>query len=217
MPEITMVNLNELAESIGVPSSMFTPPIPNAKPMVQYAWDGASVQRAIGKLNEAYPDPAAQLAFLGHVDVWVTLALAYGTGKACYFASPNHDENNTFAYIAMDELPIGVPPKDIYFDYKIVEDGDTVYMDYCVDDPAAQGHTFFHDSIPKLVLPEIPQGKTLCLHGGGIYPVQWVVTNTYKKFCTSVFTAAHQDTAYTCTWSQDPKYQVGDQLPRKAL
>lgn len=217
MSEMIIVNMNELAETVGVPSSLFTPPIPNAKPMVQYDWDGAAVERALMKLQETYQDPAAKLAFLGHVDVWVTLALAYGVEQACYFASPNHDAANTFTYVPLEDLPMGEPAGDVYFDYKIVETDDTVYMDYNVDDPSVQGHSFFHDSISKLVLPEIPQGKNLCLHGGGIYPVQWVVTNTYKKCCKSVFTAAHEDTAYTCTWSQDPRYRVGDKLPRKPL
>ena len=219
MSEIITVNMNDLAESVGVPSSLFTPPIPNAKPMVQYDWNGPAVKQAAEQLRRTYQTPGTQLAFLGHVDVWIVLALAYGVEQTCqcYFASPNHDENNTFTYIPLDCLPIGKPGGDVYFDYKIEEKDGIVYMDYNVDDPAVQGHSFFHDSISKLVLPEIPSGKTLCLHGGGIYPVQWVVTNTYKQFATSVFTASHEDAFYTCAWSGNGQYQVGDTLPRADL
>ena len=217
MSEIITIEMNQLAESVGVPSSLFTPPIPNAKPMVQYAWDGPAVEKAAAKLRQTYTAPGTQLAFLGHVDVWIVLALAYAVEENCksYFASPNHDENNTFTYIPLDLLPIGAPSGEVYFDYSIREEGDIVYMDYNVDDPKVQGHSFFHDSIGKLVLPEIPKGKTLCLHGGGIYPVQWVVTNTYRQFASSVFTAAHEDREYTCAWSGDGAYRVGDKLPRK--
>ncbi len=213
------VNLNELAEAVGVPSAMFTPPIPNAQPMLQYQWDAAGVARASAELQKTYTTPGTELAFLGHVDIWIVLALAYSVEDTCrsYFASPNHDENNTFAYIPLDELPIGTPSADVYFDYKIREEGDIVYMDYGVDDPKVQGHTFFHDSISSLVLPPIPAGKTLCLYGSGIYPVQWAVTNTYRKLCTAVFTACHEDTCYTCAWSADAEHQVGDQIPRKKL
>lgn len=214
MSEMITVNMNELAEAVGVPSSLFTPPIPNAKPMVQYAWDGPAVERAAEQLRRTYQTPGTNLAFLGHVDVWIVLALAYSVENTCHFASPNHDKDNTFSYIPLEELPIGVPTGEVYFDYAIREEGDVVYMDYNVDDPAVQGHSFFHDSIGKLVLPEIPAGKTLCLYGGGIYPVQWAVTNTYKKLAASVFTACHEDTAYTCAWSGDGKYRVGDQIPR---
>ena len=76
MSQIITVNMNELAESVGVPSSLFTPPIPNAKPMVQYDWDGPAVERAAEQLRKTYPTPGTQLAFLGHVDVWIVLALA---------------------------------------------------------------------------------------------------------------------------------------------
>ena len=217
MSEIITVNMNELAESVGVPSSLFTPPIPNAKPMVQYAWNGPAVMKAAEQLRQTYQEPGTQLAFLGHVDVWIVLALAYGVEKTCrcYFASPNHDENNTFSYIPLDLLPIGTPGSDVYFDYSIRDTGDIVYMDYNVDDPSVQGHSFFHDSISKLVLPAIPEGKTLCLHGGGIYPVQWAVTNSYKQISASVFTAAHEDKVYTCAWSGNGQYRVGDTLPRE--
>ena len=216
MPELITVNMNELAESVGVPSSLFTPPIPNARPMVQYAWDGPAVERAAEKLRQTYTVPGTLLAFLGHVDVWIVLALAYSVEDTCKccFASPNHDEDNTFSYIPLDPLPFGTPPTDIYFDYSIEQRGDVVYLSYNVDDPKIQGHSFFHDSIGKLVLPEIPAGKTLCIYGGGIYPVQWVVTNTYKQISASVFTAAHEDKFYTCAWSADETYHVGDRLPR---
>ena len=90
-------------------------------------------------------------------------------------------------------------------------------MEYAVDDPNAQGHTFFHDSIAKLVLPEIPAGKTLCLYGAGIYPVQWAVTNTYKQSFDNVFTACHQDKVYTCCYSKNGDYQVGDTIERTPL
>ena len=219
MAEIITVNMNELAESVGVPSSLFTPPIPNARPMVQYAWDGPAVRKAAERLRQMYRTPGTHLAFLGHVDIWIVLALAYAVEDTCtcYFASPNHDENNTFTYVPLDRRPIGTPGGDVYFDYKIRDTGDIVYMDYNVDDPAVQGHSFFHDSIDRLILPEIPAGKTLCLYGGGIYPVQWVVTNTYKPFATAVFTAAHEDAVYTCAWSGDSRYRVGDRLPRNTI
>lgn len=218
MSEIITIELNRLAESVGVPSSLFTPPIPNAKPMVQYAWDGTTVEKAAQVLRQTYPNPGTQLAFLGHVDVWICLALAYAVEDTsrCYFASPNHDENNTFTYVPLDLLPIGTPSDEVYFSYSIRDEGEYVYMDYNVDDPAVQGHSFFHDSIGKLVLPEIPAGKTLCLYGSGIYPVQWAVTNTYKQISANVFTATHQDREYTCAWSGDGTYSVGDKLPRQA-
>ena len=211
--------MNELAEAVGVSSSLFTPPIPDAKPMLRYDWDGPAVRRAAEKLRADYPVSGTELAFLGHVDIWIVLALAYSVESTCrcFFASPNHDENNTFTYIPLEKLPIGTPDPEVYFDYKIAEEDDVVYMDYNVDDPKIQGHSFFHDSIFKLILPEIPEGKTLCLHGGGIYPVQWVVTNTYRQFASSVFTAAHEDAVYTCAWSGDPAYHAGDTLPRKKL
>lgn len=216
MSEIITIDLNRLAESVGVPSSLFTPPIPNAKPMVQYAWDGPAVEKAAQKLRAAYSVPGTRLAFLGHVDVWICLALAYAVEDTClcYFASPNHDEDNTFTYVPLDRLPIGTPSNEVFFSHSIRDAGEFVYMDYNVDDPAVQGHSFFHDSIGKLVLPEIPAGKTLCLYGSGIYPVQWVVTNTYKHISANIFTATHQDREYTCAWSGDGKYAVGDKLPR---
>lgn len=219
MSEMKIVHVNELAEVLRVPSHLFTPPIPNAEPMTQYDWNGTYVEMAISKLQKTYTEPNTHIAFLGHVDVWIVLAMAYGLEQncKCYFASPNHDENNTFTYIPLNRMPIGTPSGEVYFSYKMKEDGDTVYMDYTVDDPAVQGHTFFHESISKLVLPEIPAGKRLCLHGGGIYPVQWVVTNTYKHVSKSVFTAAHEDIEYTCAWSDDLRYKVGDRVPRLKL
>ena len=213
------VDLGQLAESVGVRATMFTPPIPNAKPMRLYQWDAEGVARASKKLQETYTVPGTELAFLGHVDIWIVLALAYSVEGTCksYFASPNHDGSNTFTYVPLEELPLGTPPADIYFDYKLQEDGDRLFLEYAVDDPKAQGHTFFHDSISKLVLPEIPEGKVLCIYGAGIYPVQWAVTHTYRKHCAAVFTACHEDKAYTCAWSRDPRYQVGDQIPRSPL
>ena len=61
----------------------------------------------------------------------------------------------------------------------------------------------------------ISQNTAVSLHGGGIYPVQWAVTNSYKQISASVFTAAHEDKVYTCAWSGNGQYQVGDTLPRE--
>lgn len=218
MSNIISVDLNKLAETVGVPSEMFTPPVPNAQPMLQYAWSKEHIAPAVEVLRKDYPEPGTHLAFLGHVDIWICLALAYGVEDTCkcYFASPNHDEANTFAYVPLDPLPLGEKNPEVYFEYKSWEEGDFLFMEYAVDDPSAgAGHTFFNDSIEKLVLPEIAHGKYLCLHGGGIYPVQWAVSHTYRQFSKAIFTAAHDDKFYTCAWCADGTYQPGDKVERK--
>ena len=210
------VDLGTLAEQAGVPSHQFTPPIPGAGPMTVYDWNGDTVRTAGAMLKQTYTAPGTELALLGHVDIWICLALAYAVEDTCktFFASPNHDKENTFSYIPLEPLPIGKPARDVFFDYTIREEGSTVYLEYAVDDPKAQGHTFFHGDIGKLILPEVPAGKTLCIYGAGIYPVQWAVANTYRSRARSIFTACHQDKVYTCAWSDDPAYQVGDTIPR---
>ncbi len=217
MAEMKILDLNELGRAVDVPSREFTPPIPGAKPMLEQVWDGDYVQKAVDYLQKNYKSKGGQYSILGHVPSWVCIAFADALMPECecFFATPNHDENNTFTHLPIHDLKTGALDPSIPYQQTVREEGDFIYVDFGLTEDVSW-EELINKVSPNLTLPELPAGKNVCLFSNAHYPLQWVVINHYAKNARGVFCADHDAPVYRCAIPGTSGYKYGEEVPRKA-
>ena len=209
MSEIYVLDLAVVGKELGVPEKEVTPPFPNAKPMLQQVWTDEYVFKLIDYAKENIKPKGGVVSLLGHVEMWIAMALAHALRPECdvRFASPNHDENNTFTHLPAYDVKYGEPTPG--YSQTVEEKGDYLYIDYTISEDIPW-NTLLDETLPNLVLPEIPQGKKLVLAANAHYPLQWVVMNAYARGCSAMFSNDHGSPNYRCSYSVDPAVKVGD-------
>ena len=157
MAEMKILDLNELGRAVDVPSREFTPPIPGAKPMLEQVWDGDYVQKAVDYLQKNYKSKGGQYSILGHVPSWVCIAFADALMPECecFFATPNHDENNTFTHLPIYDLKTGALDPSIPYQQTVREEGDFIYVDFGLTEDVSW-EDLINKVSPNLTLPELP-------------------------------------------------------------
>jgi len=206
-----VINLIELGEKMNIPVEEVV--IPNGNKVKVQEWNKEHIKRAITELNYCFNEPQNTYLLTESPDPWVTLALieALQPLKVLYLY-PRADG----VELDMCELKKGqqTPNYDVVFE--IVQEGDNVFINLNSDRPEATTighHTFETGNLCKVVIPEIPAGKHVFVHGKGMYCVMVCVARNYVKNSKSVSLASH-DTDYTCAVSYTDEREIGDVTPR---
>jgi hypothetical protein len=215
MPEFTTVDLSEVGRIVGVAEKEVTPPFPNAKPMLQQMWEAKDVVNTIAYLTEKYKAKGGNISLLGHVDIWICFAIAEALKPecTCFFATPNHDANDTFTQLPLYDLSFGEPDPALQYQHEVREEGDFVFVKFNIG-ADIEWLDLLNNVLPNLTLPPIPEGKNLCISSDAHYPIQWVVIGNYAKVANAVFTAGHGNSPYRCALPGTTDYKIGDEIPR---
>ena len=204
MHEFVLVNIEDIGREIGVPTHIMTSPDGKHQMEIQ-SWSKPYLQKALRKAD-VYQ--GQKIILTGHVDPWVTMAVLDRISPEDILYRVPMGDTKLYA-LAHGEAN---PDLDVVFTVK--EDGNKVFINFNSDKPGAQGHTFDMSRIAEVIVPDIPAGKHLFVHGLGMYPVQIVVLNELQKSCVSLSTAAHDDQVYTCAICRDGSMEPGDTTPR---
>lgn len=191
------------AREIQVPEPPFDG---NGRTMTILRWDKDSIERAINYLKPVKED-GNDVLLIAHASPWVTLAIADGLSPyVCYQFVPAWEMNLPFML-----LPRGVPNPEAGVFFKITEENDFTFIYYEADIPDGRGtHNFSKYNLFKLVLPEVPSGKHICLYGHGIYPVQAMIAYSYGPGSRSVATASYEEEEFRCGLSSTKEFHPGD-------
>ncbi len=227
MSEAILINVEEVGRAVHVPEEYIVPPIAGARPeqkVLVQSWDRPALERAMEYLAH-FKEEKAHVAFYGHVDAWIIMALTDYLRPDCEvdYAQPNHGHSHVegappVLVMPFIDIPVGdTPNPDVFFEISIAVEGSKVFLRYRADDPNKEGmHNFNLADLPRLVLPRIGSDQDLYLFGVGAYPVQVQVTNTFARYARSVSTANHSDAVYHCAVSQNPDIRPGDTEPVRA-
>ena len=178
----------------------------SGRTMTILRWDRDSIERAIEYLRPVKAS-SNDVLLIAHASPWVTLAIAGGLSPCvCYQYVPRWEMTLPFM-----DIPHGVPNPEADVFFKVTIEGDFVFIYYEADKPEGHGiHSFNKDKLSKLVLPEVPAGKHICLYGHGMYIVQTIIAYSYSPGSRSVSTASYEEEEFRCGLSFTNEYHPGD-------
>lgn len=208
--EKVIINLNELGEKMGTPKEEVT--FPDGKFMLQQ-WDKTHIKKVINELQSCFNEPEKIYLLTDSPAPWITLALieALQPLKVMYLY-PRSDG----VELDLCELERGERESNYDVVFEIIDDGDNLFINLNSDRPEAEilvKHTFDTENLCKVVIPEIPEGRHVFIHGKGMFCVTVCVARNYLRNSKSVSLAAH-DSDYICAVSYSYELKPGDVTPR---
>jgi hypothetical protein len=197
-----IISIEELGQKLGVPGEEIV--IPNGEKRYHQTWSKTDVEKAISELQYCFDSPETTYLLTEISEPWITLALLEALKPLhVKYLYPTSDGTE----LEMYELERGeqYPNYDVVFE--IIEADDKVFINLNSDTPDALTighHTFNLDNLSKVVIPEIPAGKHVFIHGKGMYCVMVCIAKNYIEGAKSLSIASH-DT---------DKLEAGDMTPR---
>ena len=207
-----IISVEELGKKMGVPGEEIV--IPNGEKRYHQEWSKRDVERAIIELQFCFDSPETTYLLTEISEPWITLALLDALQplkvKYLYPTSDNGTE------LEMYNLKRGKQAPNYDVKFEVFQEGDKVFINLTSDRPDAAEvghHTFELGNLSKVVIPEIPAGKHVFIHGKGMYGVMVCIANNYVKNAKSLSIASH-DSDYICAVSNTDGLEFGDVTPR---
>lgn len=210
-PERIIIDLNALGDEMDVPLGEVT--FPDGSKFRLQKWGKAHIQMVIEDLQYCFDAPEKTYIVTNSPAPWVTLAVmeALEPLKVNYLY-PRADGIE----LEMYELKRGTQTPNYDVVFEVVEDGDNLFINLNSDRPESltlKKHTFDTENLSKVMIPEIPSGKHVFIHGKGMFCVLVCVAKNYVKDAKSISLAAH-DTDYGCAVSHTDELEVGEETAR---
>jgi len=207
--EKVVINVKELGKKVGVLEKEVV--LPNGKQDSTQEWGKVHIKKAIAELKYCFSKPENTYLLSDIPEPWITVALmeALQPLKVLHLLPDGVELDSC-------DLKRGQQASNYDIVFEIVEDGDNIFINLNSDRPEAATighHTFDVKDLCKVVIPEIPTGKHVFIHGKGTYCVTVCVARNYLKDSKSVSLAAH-DSPYTCAVSKSNEREAGDVTPR---
>jgi len=203
-----VIDVSQIGKKMGVPEDKID--LGGGKSFMLERWNKEHIKKAIDELKYCFKEPEKTYVLTEVPAPWITLALiqALQPLKVHYlYPGPGGDE------LELIDLKRGTqsPNYDVLFEVK--EQGDDVFINLTSDrsEAVTEGgkHTFDLANLSKVVIPEIPAGKNVFIHGKGMYGVMVTIARNYIKNCKSLSMAAHE-TDYICAVSFTKERETGD-------
>jgi hypothetical protein len=210
-PDRVIIDLNALGEKMNVPLGEVT--FPDGTKFRLQQWGNEHIERVIADLAPCLDAPEKTYLVTNSPAPWVTLAVMEALEPLdVRYLYPRADG----VELEMFELEKGeqTPNYDVVFE--VVAAGDNLFINLNSDRPeslALKKHTFDTTMLSQVVIPEIPAGKHVFIHGKGMFCVLVCVAKNYIADARSISLAAH-DTDYFCAVSRSDDRQAGDMTPR---
>jgi hypothetical protein len=206
-----VISVEEFGKKFGVPEEEIV--IPNGEKRLHQKWQNKDIQRAISELQSCFNSPETTYLLTEISEPWITLALMEAL-KPLHIKYLYPRSNGT--ELEMYELKKGKQSPNYDVVFEVVEADDKIFINLNSDSPDALTighHTFNLDNLSKVVIPEIPSGKHVFIHGKGMYSVMVCIAKNYIKGARSLSMASH-DSDYICAVSFTDDLEVGDVTPR---
>ena len=202
-----IINLNELAEKIG---NKPVKVLYHGEEKMAINWDASTAKDA---LKEVYPysQHGDKVIFNGPAPRWFASALAH-TVHPCPVAL--HDPK--VGDIDIPHLPRG-PENEAGHVHFNVEEGDK-YVKLNWEIVSEQFPPVYnYEDLKNIVVPEIPEGKELCISGRGPNYITVALGEAYAHTNPDISYYQPQTKGYTVGVSHNPMRSVGDLIPEQEV
>lgn len=177
-------------------------------------WDVENFRRLVELVDEATSCPAAPGEYLttdSH-EPWITLALLDRfSERGMRYLYPREGGDA----LELNGLPRGEREDNcgVRFEVFEQENGD-IWLNMNSDEKDRKGgHTFDLADINGFVVPDLPDGRNIFIHGKGMFCAMINVAMSYIPGAKSLWLAAH-DADYVCAHSKTAEFAVGDERRR---
>ena len=210
-PNKVIIDVSKIGKKMGVPED--TIPFVDGKTFKLQRWNKEHIKKAIEELKYCFKEPGKTYLLTEVPAPWITLALIQALQPLnvhyLYPATGGTD-------LELIEFKRGKQEQNYGAIFEVKEEGDNVYINLTTDKPSTMTtgeHTFDIKNLSKVVIPDIPSGKNVFIHGKGMYGAMVCIAWNYAKNCKSLSMAAHE-TDYVCAISFTKEREVGDVTKR---
>lgn len=211
--DTVVIDVSKIGKKMNAPED--TIPLPGGKTFQLQRWNKEHLNKAIEELKYCFKSPEKTYLLTEVPAPWITLALIQALQPLkvhyLYPAAGGTD-------LDLMRLKRGKAEAAENYDarFEVKEEGDNVYINLATDKPGTPeggGHTFDLKNLPKVVIPEIPAGKNVFIHGKGAYGPMVIIAWNYAKDAKTLSMAAHE-TDYVCAISHSKTLEPGDVTKR---
>jgi hypothetical protein len=206
-----IIDISKIGKKLNVPED--TIPFVGGKTFQLQRWNKEHIKKAVEELKYCFKEPDKTYLLTESPAPWITIALiqALQPLKVHYlYPGPGGTD------LEMMDLKRGKQDQNYGALFEVKEEGDNVYINLTTDKPSTMTtgeHTFDINNLSKVVIPDIPAGKNVFIHGKGMYGAMVCIAWNYAKNCKSLSMAAHE-TDYVCAVSNAKGLEVGDVTKR---
>jgi len=211
--EAVIIDVSKIGKEMNAPEDTLQAPGGGGKTFQLQRWKKEHLNKAIEELKYCFKNPEKTYLLTEVPAPWITLALiqALQPLKVHYlYPAPGGTD------LDLMTLKRGKAVDNYGALFEVREEGDNVYINLTTDEPSAATtgkHTFDLENLPKVVIPEIPAGKNVFIHGKGMYGAMVIIAWNYAKDAKTLSMAAHE-TDYLCAISHSKNLEPGDVTKR---
>ncbi len=202
--EINQVNTIDIAQlglEIGMEAKEQT--LPNGKVVKSLVWNQENLLKAVNAIKHL-SEEGKPVRITGAAPAWLVLALTH-TVHPCpvsvYMPQIGKD-------VDIPQLAHGEQNSEGEVAFKTTEKGDSILIEYNMDLP--EGITTYDErNLPKVVVPEVAQGKAVYLSGRGPNYLTVAIAKAYAHTNSSV-SLFQPGVGYTCSITNSSAKRLGD-------
>jgi hypothetical protein len=210
-PDKVIIDVSKIGKKLGVPED--TIPFVDGKTFKLQRWNKEHIKKAIEELKYCFKEPGKTYLLTEVPAPWITIALIQALQPLnVHYLYPGPGGTD----LKLVEFKRGKQEQNYGAVFEVKEEGDNVYINMTTDKPSTMTtgeHTFDIINLSKVVIPDIPAGRNVFIHGKGMYGAMVCIAWDYAKNCRSLSIAAHE-TDYVCAVSLTKEREVGDVTKR---
>lgn len=202
--DVITIYIRDLAAKLGMQPQRRT--LPNGRELEQIVWNQEYLLKAVEEVKH-YSSEGKPVRIDGAAPAWLVSALCH-TVHPCpvsvYVPQIEKDEK----YVPVGPLRHGEPNPEGEVSFKVTEKGDSVLIEYEMKLPEGIT-TYDENNLPKVVVPEIPQGKHVYISGKGPNYLTVSIAESYAHTNPSV-SLNQPGIGYTCSITHSRSKRLGD-------
>lgn len=201
MKKVNVIDIAQLGAEIGMEAKEQT--LPNGKVVKSLVWDQENLLKAVKAVKHLSEEGNA-VQITGAAPAWLVSALTH-TVHPCpakvFVPQIGKD-------VDIPQLSHGEANPDGEVSFKVTEKGDAVLVEYNMELPE-EFSAYDENNLPKVVVPEISQGKAVYLSGRAPNYLTVAIAEAYAHTNSSV-SLFQPGVGYTCSITHSRGKNLGD-------
>ena len=198
---INIIDIAKLGAQVGMEAKEQT--LPNGKVVNSLVWDQEHLLKAVEAVKHL-SEEGKPVEINGAAPAWLVSALTH-TVHPCPVSVYVPQIGKA---VAIPELAHGEANPEGEVSFKTTEKGDSVLIEYNLDLPEGVT-TYDEENLPKVVVPEIPEGKAVYISGRGPNYLTTAIAEAYAHTNSSV-SLFQPGVGYTCSITHSRSKRLGD-------
>lgn len=199
--DVYTINTKELAEKLGIEPQKRT--LGNGRVVEQVVWDQEHLLKAVQEIKHLSGE-GKPVRIDGPAPAWLVSAFTHTVHPApvsIYVPQIGKD-------VPVGGLRHGEPNPEGEVKFNVTEKGDAVLIEFEMDLPEGFD-SYDENNLPKVVVPDVPQGKAVYISGRGPNYLTVSIAESYAHTNSSV-SLNQPGTGYTCSITHSRAKRLGD-------